>query len=185
MQSHDWNDLRYFLALYRAGRLRQAALALGTSDTTVARRVRALEQALGVSLFLRSAAGRYEPTDAALKLLRHAEAVEAGNLALREEFGREGGVGGNVRVSSVPIIVNRVLVPALGALSARHPVLTVELVPVSANLDLSKREADLAVRFARPTTGGLRISAVKLGEMAFAASPPQPLPTRGRGTQAP
>lgn len=173
MQSHDWNDLKYLLALYRTGKLRQAGRAVGASDTTVARRIRALEQATGTPLFLRSAAGRYEPTDAALQILRHAEAIELENLAIGERFGRIGArVAGSVRVSSVPIIVNRILVPNIAALIRRHPELTVDLVPAPDNLDLSKREADLAVRFARPATGGLRTKAQKLGELAFGGYAP-------------
>ena len=84
MQSHDWNDLKYLLALYRTGKLKAAGRTVGASETTVARRIKTFEQELGASLFLRSATGWYEPTDAALKILRHAETVEMENLAIRE-----------------------------------------------------------------------------------------------------
>ena len=170
MQSHDWNDLKFLLALLREGKLSQAGRKLGVSDTTVARRVRQLEQSLGTTLFIRSANGRYKPTDAALEMLPHAETIEAGNSAIRAVSG-EGAQSatGTVRVSSVPVIVNRFLVPNLAALKHLHPNLTIELVPTSGNLDLSKREADLALRFARPSDGGLRTKAQKLGELSFAA----------------
>ncbi len=170
MQSHDWNDLKFLLALHRAGKLKQAGNAVGASDTTVARRIRVLEQSLGTALFLRSADGRYEPTDAALQILKHAEAIESENRAIME-ISRDsaGHIVGAVRISSVPMIVNRILVPNLASLARRHPDLTIELVPASDNLDLSKREADLALRFARPSGGGLRTKAQKLGEMTFAA----------------
>jgi DNA-binding transcriptional LysR family regulator len=170
MQSHDWNDLKYLLALHREGKLTQAGRILGVSETTVARRVRQLEQSLETTLFVRSANGRYEPTDAALKILPHAESIEAGNLAIRAVSGENAQcVTGSVRISSVPIIVNRLLVPNLAALERLHPNLTVELVSSSGNMDLSKREADLAVRFARPSGGGLRTKAQKLGELSFSA----------------
>lgn len=170
MQSHNWNDLKFLLALYRSGKLREAGRTLGTSETTVTRRIRALELDLGAPLFLYSANGRYEPTDAALQILPHAEAIELENLAIREKSGESAHhVKGSVRLSAVPIIVNRVLVPNLASLTCRHPNLTIELVPASDNLDLSKREADLAVRFARPTGGGLRTKAHKLGVMTFDA----------------
>lgn len=184
MQSLDWNDLRYFLALHRAGKLKPAARATGASETTVTRRIRALEQALGAPLFLRGAAGRYEPTDTALRILPHAEAVENETRTIRETTGAAAhDIAGTVRISAVPIIVNRVLVPHLQALARTHPQLTVELVPNADNLDLSRREADLALRFARPDSGGLRTKARKLGEMAFGpyaarAAPPD-------GTDAP
>ena len=169
MQDHDWNDLKYLLALRREGKLARAGRALGVSETTVARRIKALEQALETNLFLRSANGQYEPTDAALQILTHAESIEAENVAIGEMSGDNGrNLTGSVRISSVPFIVNHLLVPGIADLARLHPCLTVELVPTSDNLDLSKREADLAVRFARPHAGGLRTKAQKLGELSFA-----------------
>lgn len=170
MRSHDWNDLKYLLALYRTGKLKAAGHAVGASETTVTRRIKALEQELGASLFLRGAMGRYEPTDTAVQILSHAETVELENLAIQEKSSESTHrVTGTVRISSVPIIVNRVFVPNLATLTRRHPHLTIELMPASDNLDLSKRETDLAVRFARPSVGGLRTKAQKLGEMTFGA----------------
>ena len=81
-----------------------------------------------------------------------------------------------MRISSVPIIVNRVLVPNLAPLHAAHPELQIELVPSAQNLDLSKREADLALRFARPAEGGLRTKAKKLGVLRFAPYGPSTQP---------
>jgi DNA-binding transcriptional LysR family regulator len=168
MQSTNWDDLRFFLALFRGGKLKAAAQATGVNETTVARRVKALESDLGATLFLRSAAGQYEPTDVALDILSHAETMEAASRALQACSDRAADhVSGVVRITSVPIIINRVLVPQIGKIARRHPHLTVELVPNSNNLDLSKREADLALRFARPDGGGLRIKAQKLGELRF------------------
>ncbi len=169
MQSHNWNDLKYFLALHRDGKLSPAGRTLGVSETTVARRIRELERSLETTLFVRSANGRYEPTDAAREVLAHAETIEAGNLAISEVSGENAHrVTGSVRISSVPIIVNRFLVPNLASLERLHPRLAVELVPGSDNLDLSKREADLAVRLSCPSDGGLRTRAQKLGELSFA-----------------
>jgi len=112
--------------------------------------------------------GHYAPTDAARDVLVHAEAIELENTLLRETLGHAAErVTGSVRISAVPIVVNRILVPALPALSDKHPQLTVELVPGAQNLDLPKREADLALRFARPETGGLRTKAQRLGSLTF------------------
>lgn len=177
MQSYDWNALKHVIALYRFGRLTTAAHHLGASDTTVARKVRAFEMALGVSLFLKSPSGRFEPTDACLQILSHAEAIEAQHFALAERACRAGAqVSGAVRISSVPMVVNGILVPNLEELLQAHPNLTVELVPSASNLDLSKREADLAIRFAKPEAGGLRIKAQKLGVLAFKVYAPRSLP---------
>ena len=168
MQSHDWNDLKYLLALARTGRLRAAGRAVGVRDTTVARRIKALEEAVGVPLFVRGMSGHYAPTDAARDILIHAEAIEFEHTLLRDTLGQAAErVTGSVRISAVPIVVNRILVPALPALSDKHPQLAVELVPAAQNLDLSKREADLALRFARPETGGLRTKAQRLGSITY------------------
>ncbi len=170
MKSHDWNDLKYLLALHRDGRLTKAGKTVGASDTTVARRIKTLEEALATKLFLRSANGRYEPTDAALRILSHAESIEANHAAISAISGESTNrVTGSVRVSAVPVIVNRFLVPQLPLLTRQHPDLSIELVPGADNLDLSKREADLSVRFARPSDGGLRTKAQKLGEVSFVA----------------
>ena len=169
MQGHDWDDLRFLLALHRSGRLSVAGRTIGVSETTVARRLRRLERALGVELFLRNDQGRYDATDVARGIIRHAEAIERENIALRERLGQlSNGLTGVVRISSVPVIVNRILVPNLGKLRRLHPDLTVELVSEARNVDLTKREADLAVRFSRPAHGGLATKARKLGELEFA-----------------
>lgn len=74
-----------------------------------------------------------------------------------------------MRLSAVPFIVNRFLVPQLPTLTHLHPDLSIELIPSAENLSLCKREADLSVRFARPSDGGLRIKAQKLGDVSFVA----------------
>jgi DNA-binding transcriptional LysR family regulator len=173
MQLHDWNDLKYVIALHRGGSLKRAARSVGTSETTVARRIRVLEERLGVVLFRRGTTGRYEATDEAMRVLEHIDAIEAQHAAIAEKLrGSADRVSGTVRVSSVPMIVNRILVPALPSLFQAHPDLAVELVPTGENLDLSKREADLAVRFARPSQGGLKILSQKLGVIGFGAYAP-------------
>lgn len=177
MQSLNWNDLKFLLTLYRTGKLKASARVLGTSETTVSRRIKALEQNLGVTLFLGSAFGRYEPTDAALQILSHAEAIETESLEIGKRLdATKNQIAGSVRISSVPIIVNRLLVPSISVLSRGHPNLTIELIPSADNLDLSKREADLALRFARPASGGLRTIAQKIGELSFDVFAPASVP---------
>lgn len=168
MQDHDWNDLKYVLALERTGTLAQAGRQLGVSETTVGRRLKRLEQSVGASLFLRNEQGRYDLTDAGQAVMAHAEAVERENAGLREQLGqRSDMLTGHVRISSVPVIVNRVLIPNLGSLLKCHPRLTVELVPDPRNVDLTRREADLAVRFSRPRQGGHAVRARKLATLSF------------------
>ncbi len=173
MQDHNWNDLRHVLALGRAGTLAAAGRAAGVNETTVARRIAAIERALGVSLFRRAADGTHGLTDAGREIIALAEDIEQRHLAIAEAAGQAArAVRGVVRLSSVPLLVNRVLVPALPALQETHAALTVELVPEARNLDLTRREADMALRFSRPVRGGLQVRARKLGEMRFAVYGP-------------
>lgn len=141
---------------------------MAISETTVARRLKRLEDSLGSTLLRRAASGRFELTDAGRAILRHAEAVERENNALREQLGRMSKkLTGVVRISAVPMIVYRILVPHLARLNQAHPDLMVELVPEARNIDLTRREADLAIRFSRPSDGGLAVKARKLGVLEF------------------
>lgn len=149
----DWHDLRYVLAIARHGTLSAAARRLRVDQTTVARRLAAAEKQLGARLFDRID-GLMRPTQAGETALAHAERVES-------EVGRlEAAVGGadlattgKLRLSTVPILINRVLMPRLPDLIARHPGLTLELVGEARNVSLSRREADIALRQARPSGG--------------------------------
>jgi DNA-binding transcriptional LysR family regulator len=181
MPGFDWNDLKFALAVQRQGSLAAAARVLSVNETTVARRIRALEHALNLPLFVRGTAGRQTATEHGLRLLEQAEAIEGGALDIiqaaaeaREEL------TGTVRVTSVPFVINRMLVPALPELTARHPRLRIELVPDSSNLSLTRREADLALRMARPAEGGSATLIRKAGEMEFglfrAKGTPEDLP---------
>src|SRR5690242_14327784 len=95
MRSLDWNDLRYFLAVCRAGTLAGAARGLGVRHSTVARRVEALEAALGVSLFKRAPDG-FLLTDAAGAIMPFAEEAEGAIAALERHVG-----GGDERVDGI------------------------------------------------------------------------------------
>lgn len=173
MQDFDWDDLRFLLALYRAGTHTAAGKLLATSETTVARRIRAFERKIGAVLFLRTDPGRYGPTEIARAILSHAEAVEAEIIALHARVGQMAGrLAGVVRISSVPVIINRILIPNLPRLTDPHPDLVIELIPQPQAVDLTRREADLAIRFARPAQGGLAVKAQKLGSLMFAAFGP-------------
>ena len=173
MQAHDWNDVKIFLALYRTGRLSEAGRILAVNETTVSRRLLKLEQALGAHLFVRGKAGQFEPTDLALEIANHAQIIESEHINIEILAGKVSDVvKGVVRISSVPVLINRFLIPRLSDLHQQHPDIEVELVPASENVDLTKREADLAVRFARPAEGGLSTTALKLGEVVFSIFAP-------------
>lgn len=169
MQGFDWNDLKPFLALCRCGTLAAAARQLGTSETTVARRIKALERGLDAPVIQRDPGGRHVPTPLGTRVLHHAQRIEAESLAVQNAAGQDRDrVTGTVRISAVAQICNRVLVPHLPRLVAAHPDITVELIPEARNVDLTKREADLALRLARPATGGLQTQARRIGTLAHA-----------------
>lgn len=147
----NWDDLRIFLAVARAGRLEPAGHAAGVDSSTVSRRVARLEAELGVTLFEHGRNG-HQLTSAGLQLLGHAEDAERAALAARE---RLTGSEGRIRVSVSEGFGTFVIARRLSEFHARHPGIAVELVASAGFLSPSRREADLAVMLARPTQGPL------------------------------
>ncbi|MBV8247738.1 MAG: LysR family transcriptional regulator [Comamonas sp.] len=146
-----WDLYRSFLAVLAEGSLSAAARALGIAQPTVGRHIAALEKALGVALFTRMQTGLM-PTEAALSLRGHAEAMNSAAAALqRAAEGQNGeGVQGTVRVSASEVVGVELLPPILAALRQAHPRLRIELVLTNRVQDLLRREADIAVRMTQP-----------------------------------
>jgi DNA-binding transcriptional LysR family regulator len=145
----NWDDLRFVLALSRAGSLARAAKALGVDHTTVGRRIEAVEADLGVKLFTRATTG-YVPTAEAERLWPGLRQVEEAVLALeRGAHAQHDAVEGSVRVTSSETFGACYLAPRLAAFGREHPNLTIELVAAGEVLDLARREADIAVRLFR------------------------------------
>lgn len=169
MQAPNWNDLRYVLAISRKNRLAEAARLLRVDDTTVSRRLTALQAAMGQRLYQRLADGRLELTEAGKAAVAIAERLERDIGSL--ECGRSDAenVSGVIRLTSVPFVINRILVPAAGRLLDRHPNLRIEMVSDARNLSLARREADMALRLARPQTGGMRVKARRVGMLHYAS----------------
>jgi DNA-binding transcriptional LysR family regulator len=160
----DWNDARYFLAIARGRTLSAAGRSLKVQQSTVGRRLAALEDALGARLFERTPEG-YLLTGAGEAMLAHAERIEDEALsAERSLLGREGRIAGEVRVTAPQAFGNQFVAPLLARLHAEQPEIVVELVADNANLSLTKREADLALRLGRPQQPLLVIR--RLGEVA-------------------
>lgn len=168
----NWNDLRSFLAVARAGRLTVAARKLRIDHSTLSRRIMSLEQALGVKLFERRSMG-YTLTVAGEELLSEAEDMES--LAIRMHgrvTGPNLGVSGTVRIGSPEGFATFFLAPHLSDLSGAHPDLEVELVAMPRAFSLSKREADVAVTMSCPEHGRLiarKLTDYELGVYAAAA----------------
>lgn len=151
----DWDNLRIFLAVMRDHSLLSAAKKLGIDHTTAARRLSALETAVGARLFDRSPRG-VEPTAAGLSLLAHAENIERDVVAATTQIAaRDTEVGGTIRLSTPEAFGTAFVAPAIHRLHDRHPRLQVELAPESRAVSLSKREADIAIALRQPPGGRL------------------------------
>jgi DNA-binding transcriptional LysR family regulator len=142
----DWNDLKFFLAVARDGSTLAAARSLRTSQTTVARRVAALERSLGFPLFERRQAG-YALTSAGQELRASAEQVGASASAFAEAAeSHRRDLKGTVRITSEDIYMNALVSPLLRSLHERHPEIMIEIDAGQQMRDLGKGEADIALR---------------------------------------
>lgn len=144
-----WDDLRVLLALHRHRSFLAAGKALGVSTSTAARRIEALEAALGRVLVHRSSAGTSVEPDA-LELVTLAEQLELGLQAVRRDGG-EAALAGTVRVSMGEGFV-RPVTKVLAELRRKHQALRLEVVSETRMVDLARREADLGIRKARSSS---------------------------------
>ncbi|MBX3230449.1 MAG: LysR family transcriptional regulator [Labilithrix sp.] len=177
--TYRWDDLKVLLELLRSGSLSGAGQALGVNASTIGRRLEALEAALGVQLFERTADG-VVATAAADALRDAAEAVERSVVNVDNVLDAlEAAPEGTVRISAPPAICTHFIAPAVARLRRRFPRLQVQLDASAELADLTLREADVAVRLVRPTSGDL--FAMKLGDsptvvfVATDARVPEPL----------
>ena len=162
----DWDLYRSFLAVVDQGSLSGAARALRIAQPTVGRHIAALEGALGgAALFTRSPGG-LRPTDAALALRPHAQAMATAAQALvRTASGEADAAAGVVRLTASDVVGAEVLPPLLTDFHEAHPRVAVELNLSNRQEDLLRRDADIAVRMARPTQSALlaqRIGSLRL-----------------------
>ena len=143
----NWNDLKIVLAIERGGSLSAAARTLGINQTTVSRRLAALEEQLGAALFLRSRSS-FQPTESCEVLIKRAERMESEALALLDEVGAATQrPQGPVRISTMSWIFNYLIVPALPNFSGQYPDISIQAISGLRERNLGKREAELALRF--------------------------------------
>ncbi len=151
----NWDDVRIFLAVARAGQILAASRRLGVNHATLSRRLTALEEALQTRLFVRRTNG-CELTAEGEGFLVSAERIETEMLAAQARLGRtDTAVAGTVRIGAPDGFGVAFLAPRLGRLIDRHPQLKIQLVPVPRAFSLSSREADIAITVERPETGRL------------------------------
>jgi DNA-binding transcriptional LysR family regulator len=181
----QWDDVRFFLAIARAGSLSAAARMLGVGHVTVGRRLALLEKRLGVTLLNRTPDG-FATTSAGQAILQQCTAMESAALDIeRAAAGRDSRLMGSVRVTTTEALAYLLVGPVIASLRQAHPDLQIDLTVGVRSLDIARREADLAVRFARPASSELVCR--KLGEVGFSLYASQRylaklgVPKRGQG----
>jgi DNA-binding transcriptional LysR family regulator len=161
----EWDDVKHFLAVARSGSLVAAGRVLKTSAATVARRIDALESRLGVRLFERRQTG-YALTESGEAIRLKAEEAEEAILSVeRQALGRDLSASGKVRVAASDDIAANVIAPRLAAFRKLYPGITLEIVAQMNLVNLTRREADIAIRGARPTSGDMVIR--RIGSWPF------------------
>lgn len=172
MSEFDWNDLRAFLAVARTGRLTTAAARLEADHTTVGRRIAGLEAELGARLFDRTPGG-HVLTAHGERLMPMAETMESLAIRAAGELGEaDQTLTGTVRIGAPEGFGSYVIAPLMAALADRHPELEIQLVAIPGLVNLSKREADIAVTLSAPREGRLvsrRLTDYRLGLYAAPA----------------
>lgn len=166
-QAQDWDDLRLFLAVARAGSLSGAARSLGVTHSTVFRRIGAFEARLRVRLFDRLPGG-YALTQAGEEMrdfvIRIEEEITA--LALKVT-GQDQRPTGTIRITTTDLLAVGVLPRHVAAFRAEWPEIEIEVVVADRVLDLTRREADVALRIGNP--GQETLIGRRVGRLAFAA----------------
>lgn len=163
----DWNDIPLLLALAHDGSMSAAGRTLGIDPSTISRRLVAAEAALETRLFIRDNAG-YHPTEAGLVFLAYAERVygEVKSMLL-DTRSEADGVSGAVRLTSIDFLFSHWLVEHMPALLQQHPKLQLHLLVGNQALSFTRREADFALRLARPKDDAALVMR-KVGELGFA-----------------
>ena len=157
----DWDNLRYFLELARAGTLVGAARRLGVDHTTVARRIQGLEKDMGAALFAREAGG-HRLTEAGRRLQPQVEGMEQAFRAVEQAAPSpdEGlaGLAGLVRIGATEGFGTVVLAPQLALFATAHPKLVIDVLAMPRLVQLSRREADIVVSLERPVRGSVVVA---------------------------
>jgi DNA-binding transcriptional LysR family regulator len=167
---NDWDLFQSLHAVLEAGTLSAAARLRGLTQPTLGRHIETLEQRLGSPLFLRSPRG-LQPTDLALELKPHLhDMAAAASAAVRDASGAADSLVGSIRITASEMVGAEVLPPMLTSFREAHPGIVIELMMSNVVDDLSRREADIAVRMAPPTQNALVAKKVGEVELGFYAT---------------
>ncbi|WP_172295632.1 LysR family transcriptional regulator [Pseudoruegeria sp. HB172150] len=156
----NWDDLKVFLSVARSESLSGAGRQLRLDPATVGRRMQRLEEAMGAPLFAKSPQG-YALTVDGQRLLDHAERAEQAVTGAAEEIGGQAGrLTGQVRIGAPDGCANYLLPQICARISADNPELEIQIVSLPRVVNLSKREADMAITVSAPATGRLTVQKV-------------------------
>lgn len=178
----NWDNARFFLAIARSGTLRSSARYLKVDQATVGRRLATLEDELGARLFLRTPS-LYVLTPAGEALIEPAEAIERCIARIeRRVMGLDERLVGSVRVATTDSLGKHFVIPAIARLRTEHPGIDVVCLTSQGLVNLTRREADVAIRTLRPESPDLivrHLSSFQTGIYASGAY------LAARGTPAP
>ena len=163
----DWDDLRHVLALAQHQTMGAAAQALRVHQTTLSRRIFALEDRLKTRLFDRID-GRFAPTSRGMVVVRRAQEMESASLALTDDLTHDPDNGrAVVRLSVIQTFVTGFLATPLARFAREHPKTQLELICENRDSVLEHHEADIAIRYVRPAQGQSTVR--KIGDLGSAA----------------
>ena len=142
----QWDDLRIFLAIARAGSISGAANRLSVQHSTVSRRLRSLEEQLGTRLIERKKSG-YELTEAGEELQLSASKIEIEILGFEgAQSGHDTGAAGELRVSAINNMASTALMPVFARFSEAYPTIELHIMVTNKFVKLAERDADIAIR---------------------------------------
>lgn len=169
-----WDDMRVFLAVARAEGLSRAAPALRMDAATVGRRIARLERELGAALFVKSPQG-YALTDLGVRIRDHAAEADASLSRAVEETrgaggaGATGGLTGQIRIGAPDGAANYLLPQVCAQIGADNPALEIQILALPRVVNLSKREADMAITVSPPQAGRLSVQKISDYRLHLAA----------------
>lgn len=165
----SWDDFRIFLAVARDETLSAAGRRLKIDPATVGRRITRAEDALGLPLFVKSHSG-YSLTDAGQKLMAHAVAVEQTmSEAVEELAGKTAQLSGQIRIGAPDGCANFLLPQVCAKIADENPDLDIQILALPRVVNLSKREADMAIAVSPPSAGRLTVQKVTDYQLHLAA----------------
>lgn len=152
----NWDDLKVFLEVARQSRLERAAGQLQVDATTISRRIKRLENGLGLTLFERTRRG-HALTPAGERLAERVEAMESVSLDILSESASQHLAAGRIRLGAPEGLGAAVIAPSLADFRQSHPGIAIDLIALSGFVSVPKRQADMSILLARPTAGRLKV----------------------------